>query len=68
MGLFTSVLVTGCGYDAANNCSTSLMSDCNDNGVLTLQEIYQYAWKKLIAEGQHVRVYPEDCKWFGVLR
>ena len=68
MGLFTSSLVTGCGYDVANGCSSSLPADCNANNVLTLQEIFQYTWTGLVAEGQHVRVYPDQCTWFGMLR
>lgn len=68
MGLFTSSLVTGCGYDVANDCSISLSADRNANNVLTLQEIFQYTWTALVAEGQHVRVYPDQCTWFGMLR
>lgn len=39
MGLLTYNLVLGCGYDAYNECSATLLADGNDNGVLTLQEI-----------------------------
>lgn len=68
MGLFTYNLVLGCGYDAYNECSATLLADGNDNGVLTLQEIFQYTRKSLIIEGQHARVYPDECSWFGLLR
>lgn len=68
MGLFTSNLIAGCGYDVINDCPLDPAADSNANGVLTLREIYQYTRKSLIVEGQHARVYPVDCCWFGMLR
>ena len=68
MGLFTASLIKGCGYDALNRCETALLADANANGVLTLQEIFQYVRRALIGEGQHAQVFPAGCRWFGLFR
>ena len=68
MGLFTSTLVTGCGYNISEGNSSTMTADINDNEVLTLHELYQHTRKALIVDGQHVQVFPSDCQWFGILR
>ncbi len=62
-GLFTRFLLQGCGYQAE-----SIPADVNGNGSLTLQELYAYVSNTLKYYGQHVQVYPTDCRWFGLLR
>lgn len=63
MGLFTSCLVEGCGWNRAD-----LPADDNANGVITLQEAYRYAVDALSTPWQHAQVYPASCTWFGMLR
>ena len=63
MGLFTAGLVEGCGWN-----SDVLPSDGNSNGVITLQEAYQYAANTLNTQWQHAQVYPASCTWFGIMR
>ena len=59
MGLFTACFTKGCADGTA---------DLNHNGVFTLNELYQYTAEKMLAESQHVQVYPSACAWFGLLR
>jgi len=68
MGLFTYYMTNGLGYLFDGNRADDLPIDVNENGVITLQEMYQYTRKQLIPEGQHVQVYPQNCLWFGLLR
>ncbi len=68
MGLFTSYLTKGCRYSTTQDDIRTLPADDNGNGVLTLQEIYQYVRASLIPEGQHAQVFPENCHWFGIFR
>lgn len=63
MGLFTAGLVKGCGWN-----SDVLPADGNSNGVITLQEAYQYAANTVNTQWQHAQVYPASCTWFGILR
>ena len=66
MGAFTYHLVTG--LSGGNGNGPSMPADINGNGAVTLQELYQYIRRQLIPIGQHVRVYPNECTWFGVFR
>ena len=68
MGLFTASLLEGCGYSFSPSLAASLPADSNGNRVLTLAELYRYTARLLLSDGQHVQVYPEDCRWFGLLR
>ena len=63
MGLFTSSLVKGCGWN-----SDDLPADANGNGVITLQEAHQYAADTLNTQWQNSQVYPASCTWFGIMR
>ena len=68
MGLFTSRLLRGCGYDFVADSPGAIAADSNSNGVLTLSELYNYTGEQLAAWGQHIQVYPTGCAWFGMLR
>ena len=68
MGLFTYHLAKSLGYKSYTEGTNKRMADANENGVITLQEVYQYTRKRLIPDRQHVQVYPENCLWFGILR
>ena len=68
MGLFTSRLLRGCGYDLVADSPGAIAADSNSNGVLTLSELYNYTGEQLAAWGQHIQVYPTGCAWFGMLR
>ena len=68
MGAFTAKMVEGCGWDIISNRARSISADTNENSVITIQEIYDYTYPQLIALGQHVIVFPDNCKWFGLLR
>lgn len=68
MGLFTYHLVRGCGYAPGSGWTDTRGADADGNSVLVLRELYRYARRQLIAERQHVQVYPEDCGWFGIFR
>ena len=64
MGLFSAHLVKACTYEN----ESAAPADTNGNGVITVQEMYIYTHRALLAYGQHVRVFPQDCNWFGILR
>lgn len=68
MGMFTSCLLTGCGYQFRTGNFIPLYADANENNVLTLNEIYTYVANRLISDGQHAQVYPAGCTWFGLMR
>ena len=68
MGVFTSKLIQGCGWDIINRRSQEMFADCNENDVITIQEIYDYTHQELMPLGQHVNVFPENCAWFGLFR
>ena len=57
VGLFTNALVRGAEGAA----------DVNQNGSLTLDELYRYA-AEAVQNEEHAQVYPENCTWFGILR
>lgn len=67
-GLFSSRLVLGCGYDIVAKTWKHPLADANGNGSVTLDELYLYIGKDLSSEGQHVQVYPAECRWFGIFR
>ena len=74
MGLFTRHLLVGAGYKlTSQTLSSTRPADVNSNNVLTLDELYQYAYTKVINTAnlpseQHAQVYPVGCDWFGVFR
>ena len=65
MGYFTAALCEGCGYF---DDSGSLPADVNLNGVISFEEIYDYARASIQGDQQHAQVYPSGCAWFGMLR
>ena len=67
-GLFSSRFAIGCGYKLATQTWQNPAADANGNGSITLDEIYAYVSRFLSPEGQHVQVYPLECRWFGFLR
>ncbi|MBR3503914.1 MAG: caspase family protein [Clostridia bacterium] len=70
-GYFTASLCWGCGYADPDGAAPA---DVNANGVITFEELYDYASAKVIQIQrypqyyQHAQVYPSGCQWFGVLR
>ncbi len=71
LGIFTTLLAEGCGYDGDRGRTMEKYADENDNGVVTIQEAFDYVAPMLLGQGiytQHVQVYPSDCRWFGFLR
>ena len=73
-GVFSNAFAVGCGYDFADNSFIEKKADANGDGVVTLNEISEYARAKVQARVvlagfiQTVQVYPDHCTWFGVLR
>jgi len=68
MGLFTSCLLSGCGYDCESDVYASFEADANGNGVITLLEAYEHTSREMAPMGQHVQAYPENCRWLGLFR
>ena len=59
----------GIGWDSLQNTIISPMADVNTNGKITLDELYQYSYPRVleyasrINEEQHVSVYPENSQF-----
>ena len=59
----------GIGWDSLQNKIISPMADTNTNGKITLEELYQYSYPRVleaasqIHEEQHVSVYPENSQF-----
>lgn len=69
MGLFTSRLVRGMGYNyKTGNFYSTLPADTSANNVLTANELYAYVTSAALTQYQHAQVSPEDSGWFGMLR
>ena len=68
VGLFTSTVCEGCGYDEVRQRACALKADVNANGVITFDEIYRYVYNQTIGEDQSVQVWPAGCAWFGPMR
>lgn len=54
----------GCGWDEKKGVKTSLLADTNSDNKVTLAELYDYAYEKVVHEvswaEQHMVVYPEN--------
>ncbi|MBQ2991538.1 MAG: caspase family protein, partial [Clostridia bacterium] len=63
-GVFTTLLTLGCGWDGVNGVSSSYTADVNDNGWITLDEMYD--WTKYAVDyvgyssRQTLQVYPTN--------
>ena len=68
VGLFTSTLCEGCGYNEVRQYYKSLSADANGNTVITFDEVYRYVQSRTAGEDQTVQVYPAACDWFGLMR
>ena len=68
MGLFSSSLITGLGWNCRTQTPGAFLADANENGTVTLREAYTYTYSKMVREGQHVQVYPSSCDWMALAR
>ena len=73
-GLFSYFFSLGCGYDYLQDEFGTKQADSDQNGVISLEESYRFAYEKVQevasqhGESQTVQIYPENCSWFGILR
>ena len=73
-GLLSNAICLGCGYNCVTEQYINKQADINEDGILTLKEVYDYALNKIheVTEEENVeqtaQVYPENCSWFGLMR
>lgn len=69
-GLFTYHLVNGLGWNYLSKVEQSLLADADANGVVSIEEAYQYAKNKAQAKwpDQVAQVYPDNCVYHGLVR
>lgn len=71
-GVFTRYMAMGLGYDERDEVECDLMADADQNGVITIREIYEYAREEVAAlntpDKQNVQVYPTDADDLALYR
>lgn len=70
MGFFTYALCVGCGWNGILNRSVEPAADTNDDGVITFNEAFSYAynWALIKNPNQHAVVSPSGCTSFSPFR
>ena len=70
MGYFSYYLCHGCGWDGTSMRACGLYADVNQDGAVTLQEAFAYAYENALQqnENQHALVFPANCTAFSPFR